>query len=100
MGLDPVQIKAALEGLPGWQAEDGALVRGVPVADDSREALVEAIANASSDSPAQPEVHLQHDVVVLRVGDPGGRGVTPEHVELASALDQVLVGSAPDQAST
>ena len=96
MTLDPVQIKAVLEGLPGWQAEDGALVRGVPVTDDSREALVEAIGNATADSPARPEVHLQPDLVVVRVGDPAGRGVTPNDVELAAVIDQVIVGSAGD----
>ena len=96
MTLDPVQIKAVLEGLPGWQVEDGALVRGVPVTDDSREALVDAIGSASADSPARPEVHLQPDLVVVRVGDPAGHGVTPEDVELAAAIDQVIVGSAGD----
>ena len=64
MTLDPGQVKSALEGLQGWQVEDGALVRGVPVTDDSREALVEAVANASADSPSSPEVHLQPDLVV------------------------------------
>jgi len=99
MTLDPVQIKRVLEGLPGWQVEDGALVRGVPVAEDSREGFVEAIANASEDSPIPPEVHLQPDVVVLRIGDPAVGGVTPEDVELAAVIDQVIVGSARDQAS-
>lgn len=94
--LDPVQIKTVLEALPEWQVEDGALVRGVPVADDSREGLVEAIANAAVDSPSQPEVHLQPDLVVLRVGDPAGVGVTPQDVELASAIEQILVGSTRD----
>jgi pterin-4a-carbinolamine dehydratase len=97
MRLDPIQIRTVLEGLPGWQVEDGALVRGVPVTDDSREALIEAIANASVDSPVQPEVHLQPDLVVLRVGDPEGTGVTSTDVDLAAAIDQVLVGSARDR---
>lgn len=97
MTLDPVQIKTVLEALPGWQVEDGALVRGVPVTDDSRDGLVEAVANAAADSPSQPEVHLQPDLVVLRVGDPEANGVTPQDVELASAIEQVLVGSARDQ---
>lgn len=99
MTLDPVQIRAVLEGLPGWQVEDDALVRGVPVPDESRAALVEAIANAVVDSPVQPEVHLQPDLVALRVGDSAGTGVTPSDVDLAAAIDQVLVGSARDQGS-
>ena len=98
MTLDPGQMKSALEGLQGWQVEDGALVRGVPVTDDSREALVEAVANASADSPSSPEVHLQPDLVVVRVGEPTGRGVTPDDVELAARIDQVLAGSVRDEA--
>jgi|GEM_PF-2349989 len=97
MTLDPLQIRTVLEGLPGWQVEDRALVRGVPVTEDSRDALVEAIANASADSPAQPEVHLQPDLVVIRVGDPAGTGVTPRDVELAAKIDRVLVGSTRDE---
>ncbi len=99
MRLDPVQIKTVLQGLPGWQVEDGALVRGIPVTEDSRGALVEAIANVAADFPAQPEVHLQPDVVVVRVGDPAGSGVTPRDVDLAAAIDSVLVGSARDEGS-
>ena len=99
MTLDPVQIKRVLEGMPDWQVEDGALVRGVPVAEDSREAFVEAIANVAEDAETPPEVHLQPDVVVLRIGDPAVGGVTPEDVGLASMIDQVIVGSARDQAS-
>ena len=97
MTLDPGQLKAALEGLPGWQTEDNALVRGVPVSDDSRQALVEAIGNAVGEAQVPPEVHLQPDLVVLRIGDPSGRGVTPEDVELAARIDQVLTGTAPDE---
>lgn len=73
MKLDPVQIRTVLQGLPGWQVEDGALVRGFPVVGDSRGAFIEAIANVRSDSAVQPEVHLQPDLVVVRVGDPSGR---------------------------
>jgi 4a-hydroxytetrahydrobiopterin dehydratase len=97
MTLDPGQVKSALEGLPGWQVEDHALVRGVPVTDDSRQALVEAVANVSSESPSNPEVHLQPDLVVLRIGGHAGPGVTPDDVELAARIDQVLTGSASDQ---
>jgi pterin-4a-carbinolamine dehydratase len=99
MSLDPSQIKTALEGLQGWQVEDGALVRGVPVDDDSRQALVEAVANVATASTS-PEVHLQPDLVVLRIGNPSGPGVTPGDVELAARIDQVLVGSSPDQGAT
>ena len=99
MTLDPGQLKAALEGLQGWQLEDNALVRGVPVTDDSRAGLVEAINNVAGDTSAQPEVHLQPDLVVIRVGDPAGGGVTPQDVELAARVDQVLAGTAPDQGS-
>lgn len=99
MTLDPGQMKSALEGLQGWQVEDGALVRGVPVTDDSREALVEAVANAAAESPSSPEVHLQPDLVVVRVGEPTGRGVTPDDVELAARIDQVLAGTARDEAA-
>lgn len=99
MRLDPVQIKTVLQGLPGWQMEDGALVRGIPVVEDSRAALVEAIANVAVDLPAQPEVHLQPDLVVVRVGGPEKAGVTPEDVELAAAIDLVLVGAARDEGS-
>lgn len=94
MYLDPGQLRTALEGLPAWQVEDHALVRGIPVADDSRRGLIEAIAIAAETSSVQPEVHLQPDLVVLRLAAPAG--VTPEAVELAARIDQVLVGSAPD----
>lgn len=99
MTLDPGQVKSALEGLQGWQVEDGALIRGVPVTDDSRQALVEAVANASADSPSSPEVHLQPDLVVVRIGEPTRHGVTPDDVELAARIDQVLAGSLRDHGS-
>jgi pterin-4a-carbinolamine dehydratase len=70
MTLDPAQVKTALAGLPGWQYEDGALVRGVSVTDDSRDGLIEALAHLSSDD-----------------------------VELAARIDPVLSGSASDQGS-
>jgi 4a-hydroxytetrahydrobiopterin dehydratase len=97
MTLDPGQVRSALQGLQGWQYEDGALVRGVPVTDDSREGLIQALAHVSADADATPEVHLQPDLVVLRVGDAAMGGVTPADVELAARIDQVLVGSARDQ---
>jgi pterin-4a-carbinolamine dehydratase len=97
MTLDPGQVKTALEGLQGWQVEDHALVRGVPVTDDSREAFIEAVATAAAESPSNPEVHLQPDLVVLRIGGHAGLGVTPDDVELAGRIDQVLAGSAGDQ---
>ena len=100
MTLDPGQLKSALEGLQGWQVEDNALVRGIPATDDSRDGLVEAINNVASETSAQPEIHLQPDLVVLRVGDAAGRGVAPEDVELAARIDQVLAGTASDQGST
>ena len=99
MTLDPGQVKSALEGLQGWQVEDGALIRGVPVTDDSRQALVEAVANASADSPSSPEVHLQPDLVVVRIGESTRHGVTPDDVELAARIDQVLAGSLRDHGS-
>ena len=95
MTLQPSQVRTALEGLPGWTEEGGALVRGVPVTDDSRQALIEAVANTSRESSAAAEVHVQSDVVVLRVG--AAAGVTPDDVELAARLDRVLTGSANDE---
>lgn len=95
--LDPGQVKAALAGLQGWQYEDGALVRGVPVVDDSRQGLVEAVARIAEQSKGKPEVHLQLDLVVLLVGDPALGGITPDDVELAARIDQALVGSIPDR---
>ncbi len=98
MTLEPNQIRTALEGLPGWMEEGGALVRGVPVSQDSRGALIEAVATVSRESPTAAEVHIQPDVVVVRVGAPSG--VTPDDVELAARLDQVLTGSANDHGTT
>lgn len=95
MTLDPTQLRSALEGLPAWQVEDHALVRGIPVADDSRRGLIEAIATVAHASSVPTEVHLQPDLVVLRLAAPAG--VTPDAVELAARIDQVLVGSAPDR---
>lgn len=100
MTLDPAQVRTVLAGLPGWQYEDGALVRGVPVTDDSRRGLIEALAHLSSDAAASPEVHVQPDLVVLRVGAPEANGVTPDDVELAARIDQVLSGSASDEGSS
>lgn len=97
MTLDPGQVRSALAGLQGWQYEDGALVRGVPVVEDSRQGLVEAVARIAEESVGRPEVHLQPDLVVLRVGDPALGGVTPDDVELAARIDQALVGSIPDR---
>ena len=100
MTLGPSQVRAVLEGLPGWELEDKALVRGVPVTPDSRDALIEAVSNAAKGQPAVPEVHIQPDLVVLRVGDPSGKGVTPADVELAARIDRVLIGSVRDEGST
>ena len=93
MGFDPAQITAVLDRLPGWQVEDGALVRGVPVTASTRSELVAAIGHVSAGFPTRPALQLQPDLVVLKVGEPGGHGVTPQDVLLATTIDQVLRGS-------
>ena len=90
MGFDPAQITAVLDRLPGWQVEDGALVRGVPVEPSDRPAFVATIAEISAGFPTKSAVHVRPDLVRLCVGDPGGHGVTPEDVLLATTIDRVL----------
>ena len=94
MTLDPQAVATALEALPGWSYADGGLVRSVSVSDDSREGLIAALGHAVAQHPEDAEVHVQPDVVLVRVGN--DRGVTAEHVEIAARIDGVLDGSSRD----
>jgi hypothetical protein len=94
MTLNQDDVATALQSLPGWTYADGGLVRSVHVTPDSRDGLIAALGHAVEQHPSDAEVHVQPDVVMVRVGS--DRGVTAEHVEIAARIDQVLDGSSRD----
>ena len=90
--LDTEQIAVALEALPSWEHESGALLRRVEVAAGSQ-ALVRSVEQIAGEMGHDCKVTVDGDHVELRLGTPSAGGVTELDVDLAARIDQVLSGS-------
>lgn len=91
--LDDDQIRTALEALPGWDRDDQALVKRVPVADEQHDAVEQQVAAVADGLDHHPEVSRDFGALTFRLWTHSAGGITAKDVELAGALDQVLSGS-------
>lgn len=91
--LDDDEIRASLEALPGWDRDDQALVKRVPLADDQHDAVERQVAAVADGLDHHPEVSRDFGSLTFRLWTHSAGGITAKDVELAGAIDQVLSGS-------
>lgn len=91
--LGDEDITAALEALPGWDRDDQALVRRVPLADDQHDAVEQQVARVADELDHHPEISRDFGALTFRLWTHSAGGVTAKDVELAGRIDQVLSGS-------
>jgi 4a-hydroxytetrahydrobiopterin dehydratase len=91
--LDDDEIRAALEALPGWDRDDQALVKRVPLADDQHDAVESQVAAVADELDHHPEVSRDFGALTFRLWTHSAGGITAKDVELAGRIDQVLSGS-------
>jgi 4a-hydroxytetrahydrobiopterin dehydratase len=94
--LDDDEIRTALAALPGWDRDDLALIKRVPVADDQHESVERAVADVADALDHHPEVARDFGSLTFRLWTHSAGGVTAKDVELAGRIDQVLSGSTQD----
>ena len=90
--LDTEQIAVALEALPSWEHEAGALLRRVEVAAGPL-ALVRSVEQIAGEMSHDCQITVDGDHVELQLRTPSAGGVTELDVDLAARIDQVLSGS-------
>jgi hypothetical protein len=95
--LSPDQIDQGLAALPGWKRRGRALLRTVPVARDSREALREGVRTVISDAD---RLRLEDGTDNLTIALQGEPELTAADLETAARIDTVLSGSGTDRGST
>ena len=91
--LDDDEIRTALDSLPGWERDDQALVKRVPLADDQHEAVESQIGSVADRLDHHPEISRDFGALTFRLWTHSAGGITAKDVELAGAIDQVLSGS-------
>jgi hypothetical protein len=94
--LSHEQIDEGLAALPGWDRRGSALLRHVPVARDSREALREGVRTVTSDRDRLRLEDGRDGLTIALQGDPD---LTAADLETAARIDTVLSGSGTDRGS-
>jgi hypothetical protein len=95
--LSADQVDEGLAALPGWNRRGRALLRRVPVARDSREALREGVRTVIDD---EDRLRLEDDSDGLTIALQGDPELTAADLEAAARIDTVLSGSGTDRGST
>lgn len=86
--LNDDQIEAVLRILPGWEVEDGALVRSVKNAnflDGIR--LVATVAQLAEQMNHHPDIDIRWTTVTFRLKTHSAGGLTENDLELARRID-------------
>ncbi|RJL21449.1 4a-hydroxytetrahydrobiopterin dehydratase [Bailinhaonella thermotolerans] len=91
------EIDTALAGLENWRREGNALVREIPVADDTYAWLSEAVMNEANMLDHHPDIEKTGDGIRFRLQTHSEGGVTSKDIELAAHIDQVIDGAARDR---
>jgi hypothetical protein len=92
--LSADQIDEGLAALPGWNRRGRALLRTVPVARDSREALREGVRTVVAD---EDRLRLEDGSDGLTIALQGDPELTAADLEAAARIDTVLSGSGTDR---
>jgi hypothetical protein len=95
--LSDPQIEEALVALPGWRHSGSALLRTVPVASDSREALTEGVRTVV---PDQRQVRFDDGADGVTIALLGAPHLTADEIETAARIDTVLSGSGTDRGTS
>ncbi|KAB8189660.1 4a-hydroxytetrahydrobiopterin dehydratase [Nonomuraea phyllanthi] len=95
--LTDEEIDTALAALEGWRHEDNALLKDVPVPQESHRWLSEAVMNEAEVLDHHPEIERGQNGMRFRLSTHSAGGVTARDVELAARIDQVLDGGARDR---
>jgi hypothetical protein len=90
------QVDEGLAALPGWDRRGNLLVRPVPVAPDSREALREGVRTVV---PDQRRLRLEDDADGITIWLQGDPTLSATDLETAARIDTVLSGSGTDRGS-
>jgi 4a-hydroxytetrahydrobiopterin dehydratase len=90
------EISDALAALPGWEVDDGKLVRDVPVEPDSAANLERAVMQVADEMDHHPDIERGDGSLRFRLWTHSAGGVTAKDVELAGRIDQTLSGPVQD----
>lgn len=86
--LGAAELEAALEALPGWRLEDGALLRVLPLrAYVDGVVLVQAIAAVAEELDHHPELTLTYGALAVRSSTHLPPGISSLDLELARRVD-------------
>jgi hypothetical protein len=96
--LGPEQVDDALVALPGWHRSGASLLRTVPVARDSREALAEGVRGVVTDD-SRLRLESGEDGLTIVLGE-GPGDLCAADLETAARIDTVLSGSGRDHGTT
>ena len=86
------EVSTALEALPGWSGDTKRLHRTVPVVEQDRHTLTDAIAAVADEINHHPEVSTTADGLLVELWSHDAGGVTSRDVELATRLDRLFSG--------
>jgi hypothetical protein len=95
--LSPAQVDEGLAALPGWNRRGSALLRHVPVARDSREALREGVRTVTTNAD---KLRLEDGSDGLTIALQGDPELTAADLETAARIDTVLSGSGTDRGTS
>ncbi|NUT38968.1 MAG: 4a-hydroxytetrahydrobiopterin dehydratase [Thermoactinospora sp.] len=95
--LTDADIETALAALQSWRRDGDALIKDVPITDDSFGWLSEAVTNEAETLGHHPDIQRTADGVRFRLSTHEAGGVSPRDVELAARIDQILSGGARDR---
>ena len=99
--LSDDDIRTALDALPGWEYEGGALRKQYELASyRDAIALINQIADDAEASDHHPDLDSRYDKVVVSLRTHSEGGVTAKDVEAASRIDAIAQGTKePDDAA-
>ncbi len=88
--LNAAEITERLRALPGWQLQDGQLVRTVRFR-DFREAMafVKKLAEAAEERQHHPNIDIRYNKVRLALVTHDAGGITDKDTELAGFINQI-----------
>ena len=91
--LSDEKVQAALTGLPGWEAAEGAITKeyrlgGFPGA----VAFVVRLSYAAEAADHHPDLDVRYDKVRVTLSTHSAGGVTAKDVDLARAIEDIAAG--------
>ena len=89
--LAHAHVEQALGGLPGWQLEDGRIVRRWSFADFAEAmSFVNRVAALAEEAGHHPDIHIRYNRVTLRLRTHDADGITERDLTMARRLSGEL----------